>query len=159
MCPSRAGWGIFSHSMSVSLVPRLTATSPSSKRMPARDAGLSPVKATTLQSAEKPYCSTRYWETDPSWLQDGAKVPSFSLSPGAHACEGKSEKVVVKNRCGLFQVWFEASQIMGPCWTGQFLLLHSPFGHTPLLFVSTAPVKHVDTHAIIQVKVILAVMK
>jgi hypothetical protein len=59
MCPSSAGRGLFSHNIRVSLVPRLTAMSPSSSLMPARDAGLSPVKATTLQSGENPKRSTK----------------------------------------------------------------------------------------------------
>lgn len=38
----------------------LTTMSPCSKRIPARDEGLSPVKVTTLQEEENPYFPTKY---------------------------------------------------------------------------------------------------
>ena len=69
----------------MSLVPKLTQTSPFLRRTPASDAGLSPVKATTSQVFENPYLSRRYEETWPIWRDDGTKLPSFSFKLGAHA--------------------------------------------------------------------------
>ena len=43
----------------------LTMMPPSLDVMPAKDAGLSPVKATTLHSAENPYFLTKYGEIVP----------------------------------------------------------------------------------------------
>ena len=71
--------------ISVSLVPRLTATSPLCRRMPANDDGLSPVNAITLHSAENPYLSTMYREILPIFDFEGKGGPSLAMRAGAHA--------------------------------------------------------------------------
>lgn len=96
MCPSRAGLGVLKAHMSVSLVPRLKTMSPSSTLMPAKEAGLSPVNATTLQSGLNPYCCTRYGDIDPISSKDGTRSPSFSFRLGAHAWKWKVNTVEIQ---------------------------------------------------------------
>ena len=83
--PTRAGLGSSNQNISVSLVPRLTATSPLCNRMPASDEGLSPVNATTLQSGENPYLCTIYCEILPIFVFEGTGGPNLEARPGAHA--------------------------------------------------------------------------
>ena len=93
MCPSKAGFGVLKHIIRVSLVPRLTAMSPSCSLIPAKDAGLSPVKATTLQPGSKPYSSIMYCDMVPIMLYEGTTSPSFSFRLGAHACAQNKSKI------------------------------------------------------------------
>lgn len=83
--PSIEGFAFSVHKIIVSLVPRLTATSASPNRIPASEAGLSPVNATTEQSCENLYRSTMYWETLPMILDDGTGSPKRDARPGAQA--------------------------------------------------------------------------
>ena len=84
-CPLVVGFGLSSHNMRVSLVPRLIHMSVFFKQTPAREAGLSPVNATTSHDLGKPYLCERYLEIFPRCFDDETNSPSFSLRFGAQA--------------------------------------------------------------------------
>lgn len=85
-CPSSQGCGLVVSPMSVSEVPRLTMTSPTSPSpMPTMLLGLSPVAGTTTQSLGRPKRDATYGLTGPSAWKEGTTLPSLCLRSGAVA--------------------------------------------------------------------------